>query len=148
MLEELREQLAAHLRETPFFAAHPGIPLYTEKQKSIETTLQKAMQSVGLSAMVLTVSARTASNNQPSRRMQDVAVTVSCVEAPLTNKTGVSASALAEAVGYYGSRFEPWPGMGALQLKEIVLGDHPTLLCYHVVFSIAAELKAPVLSAP
>lgn len=150
MLTEIRETFATYLRELDYFSAAPTIPVYTEKLKTLENELQKGIAQFGLSVLVTTVLARGAKNNVPKELyFGDIGVVVHVMENPKLNlKSNVSASDLAEVIAWHGKRFAPL-GDAVLQLKDIVLGEHPVLLVYHVLFTMEGSITAaPVRPVP
>jgi len=154
MLTDIRENFAAHLIGLPYFTLPTQIPVYTEKLKTLENDLNKGIAEFGLSCLVTTAVARDA-QNQVAKKLyfKDIVVVVHAMEQPKLNlKSGVSASDLAEAIAWFGVRFAPL-GEVNLQLKDILLGEHPSLLIYHVIFTMegaltSAPIRPAILSQP
>ena len=144
MLTEIRENFATYLRELDYFIQDPAIPVYTEKLKTLENELQKGIASFGLSVLVTTTIAKGGQNQIPKQvYFKDIIVVVHVLENPKLNlKSGVSASDLAEAIAWHGRKFAPLQD-STLQLKDILLGEHPTLLTYHVIFGMEGALTNP-----
>ena len=150
MLTEIREAVATYLGGLDYFNAAPAIPVYTEKLKTLENDLQKGIANFGISVLVTTVVARDAQNQIPKRLdFKKIGVVVHVLENPKLNlKSNVSASDLAEVIAWHCRKFAPL-GDAVLELKDIILGEHPTLLVYHIIFSMEGSmLTPPVRPAP
>jgi len=145
MLTDIREGFAAHLRSQTYFSADPAITIFTEKLNTLENDLKNALSKWGLTVLVTSVIARKGKNQIPNALYFDeIAVIAHAQESPRLNKTGISCSDLAEAIAWYGKGFAPL-GLngGEMLFRDIVIGDHKSLLVYNVIFSLEGQIAIP-----
>jgi len=102
-LTAIQDDLKTLLGADPFFQR---IPIYTEKQKDIESEIERALGTLegGACIIVVTPRARVTNPNIPGPYFDDVPIVVRVVENVLVNQgesgTQIPAAALAEQVAH------------------------------------------------
>jgi len=147
MLVTIRESWAHFLRTDvasgahAYFSTHPVIPIYTEKLKTIDQSIIDALSGIGLSVVLVTVTAKDAQNQIGGLYFNHIIGCARVLENPTVNDTGIAASDLAEAVAWFSRKFTP--ANGALKLQDIMLAQHPSALAYDVFFTMEAGITTP-----
>jgi len=102
-LAAIQDDLKALLGADPFFQR---IPIFTEKQKDIESEIERALGTLegGACIIVVTPSANVTNPNIPGPYFDDVPIVIRVVENVLINQgnggTNIPASAIAEQVAH------------------------------------------------
>jgi hypothetical protein len=150
MLAEIQQACADYLNGTltpsgltqvTFFSTAPVITVFTEQLADYENAIERAVESLGLCMLILTVTA-TKSLNQFTGGLafDDIDMRARALCDPSLNQTGVSASSAAEAAAWFLRKLTPLPGGGSLALKSIDLAeDRAAPLAYDAIFSLSSK---------
>lgn len=123
----------------------PGLPIsiITEKLGTVEQRINAGLTKTGLSVMIATVVAKGGRNNIPGRlSFSNIIAVARCFEQPVTNRTGIGASDLAEAIFWFTRQFKTAGGSPML-FQAIALGNDPKRVCYDVLYTIDGDSSTP-----
>ena len=134
-MEELQDELATVLEKSQFFA---DMPILTEKQKDIESEIERALGSLGgACVIILTPRANVSHPNLPGPQFSDVSIVARVIENVLVNQSDAGtknpASLIAEQVAANLHHVHTTSGKIVL-CQQLGLVPDPDSLMYDVMF--------------